>query len=212
MLFNTFFLSWQISVLEEFEKPGFQVFYNRVIRICFILLAGVGFLLSVSSYWLVKLFADEAFIDAWRYIPFLGVASIFSSLSTLMGTMFMATKHTRYFLTTSLWGGLVCLLLNFLLIPSYGIMGATVSLLIAHFVIMYLRTVRSEQFVHLDGKFNYLFQIMILVGTAVCILLVESWLLKALIFLCCISTFFLLNKSFIVESKNSLAHVLRSKE
>ena len=92
MVFNTFFLSWQISVLEEFKKPDFRLFYNRILRLCFVLLLLVGFFLCLSSYWLIKFFADESYLDAWRYIPFLGLAAVFSSLSTFVGTMFMATK------------------------------------------------------------------------------------------------------------------------
>ena len=153
-----FFLSWQISVLEEFKKPDFRLFYNRILRLCFVLLLLVGFFLCLSSYWLIKFLRTSLILMLGDYIPFLGLAAVFSSLSTFVGTMFMATKNTRYFLTTSLWGGFVCLGMNFLLIPRYGIMGATVSLLIAHFVILYLRTMKSDKFVCLDGKYDYLLQ------------------------------------------------------
>ena len=182
MVFNTFFLSWQISVLEEFEKPGFRIFYNRIMRLCFVLLLLVEFLLSLSSYWLIRFFADEAYLDAWRYIPFLGLAAVFSSFSTLMGTMFMATKNTRYFLTTSLWGGLLCLGMNLLLIPLYGIMGATVSLLIAHFIILYLRIIKSDKYVYLEGKGDYLSQIALLLGAIIGILFLDAWSLRLMSF------------------------------
>ncbi len=211
MVFNTFFLSWQISVLEEFKKPDFRLFYNRILRLCFVLLLLVGFFLCLSSYWLIKFFADESNLDAWRYIPFLRLAAVFSSLSTFVGTMFMATKNTRYFLTTSLWGGFVCLGMNFLLIPRYGIMGATVSLLIAHFVILYLRTMKSDKFVCLDGKYDYLLQIVFLLGTAVSILFLDTWFLRVLSFLLFFSLFLVWNRNFIKESKNKIDFVINNR-
>lgn len=209
MVFNTFFLSWQMSVLEEFEKPDFRQFYNRVLKLCFIVLTGIGFLLCLFSYWLVSFLADPAYLDAWRYIPFLGIAAIFSSLSTLMGTMFMATKATRYFLTTSFWGGMVCLILNFLLIPYFGIMGATISLLIAHFIIMCLRTVRSEQFVQLDDKNTYLLQILILIVAAFGMSFLGTWLLRLSLFLSCSFIFLFFNRSFIMDCKENLIRLLK---
>lgn len=95
----------------------------------------------------------------------------------------MVTKDTRYFLTTSLWGGLVCLGMNFLLITRYGIMGATELLLIAHFIILYLRTMKSDKFVCLDGKYNYLLQIMLLLGNAMGVIFLDTWFLRVLSFL-----------------------------
>ena len=209
MVFNTFFLSWQISVLEEFEKPGFRIFYNRIMRLCFVLLLLVEFVLSLSSYWLIRFFADEAYLDAWRYIPFLGLAAVFSSFSTLMGTMFMATKNTRYFLTTSLWGGLLCFGMNFLLIPLYGIMGATVSLLIAHFVILYLRIIKSDKYVYLEGKYDYLSQIAFLLGAIIGILFLDTWSLRLLSFSLFFALFVLLNKGFVKEVLDSLVYVIK---
>ena len=209
MVFNTFFLSWQISVLEEFEKPGFRIFYNRIMRLCFVLLLLVEFLLSLSSYWLIRFFADEAYLDAWRYIPFLGLAAVFSSFSTLMGTMFMATKNTRYFLTTSLWGGLLCLGMNLLLIPLYGIMGATVSLLIAHFIILYLRIIKSDKYVSLEGKGDYLSQIALLLGAIIGILFLDAWSLRLMSFSLFFALFILLNKGFVKEVLDSLVNIIR---
>lgn len=211
MVFNTFFLSWQISVLEEFEKPGFCTFYNRIMRMCFVLLLLVAFILSLSSYWLIRLFADEAYLDAWRYIPFLGLAAVFSSFSTLMGTMFMATKHTHYFLTTSLWGSLLCFGMNFLLIPLYGIMGATVSLLIAHFVILYLRIIKSDKYVYLEGKGCYLSQIVLILGAIIGMLFLDIWFLKLLLFSIFFIFFVGINRDFVKEVLDKFIYVIRKK-
>ena len=82
MIANIFFLSWQISVLEEYEKKNFRQFYNRILNVCFVGLIGVSVVLSVSSYGLIKIFADKSYIDAWNYVPLLGLASVFSALST----------------------------------------------------------------------------------------------------------------------------------
>lgn len=161
LVFNTFFLSWQISVLEEFEKEDFSIFYNNIMRACFASLLFVSICLSGCSYWIVRLMAAPEYISAWRYIPFLGLAAVFSTFSTYVGSMFMALKKTRYFLTTSLWGGAICLLLNTTLIRPYGIMGATISLMISHFVIMFLRIMKANELVALQNRRFYLIQIFL---------------------------------------------------
>ena len=212
MVFNTFFLSWQISVLEEFKKTDFKRFYNNIFRVCFVLLITVSILLSISSFWLIKVFASEKFIESWRYIPFLGVASVFSSLSTFAGTMFMAFKKTRYYLTTSLWGALFCVLLNLILIRWIGIMGATLSLLISHLLILILRIVKSDRYVLLDSKISYLVQIIITVIIAGIVISGVNKIYSLSLILISIITLSFLNWKYVLLAKKTIIQFIKHKD
>ena len=85
------------------------------------------------------------------------------------------------------------------------------SLLIAHFVILYLRTMKSDKFVCLDGKYDYLLQIVFLLGTAVSILFLDTWFLRMLSFLLFFSLFLVWNRNFIKESKNKIDFVINNR-
>lgn len=206
MVFNAFFLSWQISVLREFGKPEFVAFYNRIMRFYFIILVGLSIILSISSYWIVEILSDYKYIEAWQYIPFLGLASIFSALSSFVGTIFMATKTTRYFFVTSFWGSLLCLLLNFMLIPIWGLMGAAISLSVSHFVIYVLRIIKSRPYVSVAGFGTYLIQIGLVYLFSVCVVYIGNLVFKLISLGLIISGLFYFNRNFLKELWQAVYH------
>lgn len=139
MLYTVFTYSWQISVLEEFGKQDYPQFYNKVFRIQFLIF--VSFVLGITFLGrpLIHLMTTADYYEAWQYVSVLSLAVVFSNLAGFAGTNFIATKESKYYFTTSFWGGLLCLILNFLLIPCWGIWGATISILVSYILIFILR-------------------------------------------------------------------------
>ena len=71
MLFSIFVTSWQISVLEEFGKKDYGQFYNKVLRLLFVVLIILLVSLTLTSRLLISLLADEKYYEAWKFIPLL---------------------------------------------------------------------------------------------------------------------------------------------
>lgn len=84
------------------------------------------------------------------------------------------------------------------------------SLLIAHFVILYLRTMKSDKFVCLDGKYDYLLQIVfcweLLLVSYFRYMVLESVIIPAFF-----SLFLVWNRNFIKESKNKIDFVINNR-
>ena len=201
LFFNSFFLSWQISVLEEYGSKDFKHFFNHIFRASFIVLFSISICLGIFSYLIILIFVDEKFLDAWRYIPFLSIASSLSALSLFVGTIFMATKKTIYFLTTSIWGSLLCVVLNFLFIPKWGLMGATISLLCAHFLIYVLRLVKTMQYVEVLNVRKYYLQLLILLLLALTIVYMSNIFYKIFIIISLLLVLILMNYDFLKDLK-----------
>jgi O-antigen/teichoic acid export membrane protein len=156
ILYGIFFTSWQISVLDEYNKEGYANFYNKIARAFFLVIIFAVIILSSLSYLLTYYFVDEKFIESWKYIPVIALAIPFSSMSGFVGTNFMATGTTKYFFLSSIWGAVTCVLFNMLLIPLWGIMGAAIGAIFAHLVMLVYHVKYAEQFVVLKYKINYL--------------------------------------------------------
>lgn len=167
ILFSVFSYSWQISVLEEFHKKGYKEFYNRMIRFVFFILIVLSCGLSSFSSIVIAV-ADVKFVQASEYIPLLSFAVVFSSFSGMVGTNFSAVRKSKYYFYSSVWGGIVSILLNFLLIPVLGLLGASLSIVLAHFVMAVIRLKFSWKYVHLENILKY-FQ-MILVNILVIVI------------------------------------------
>lgn len=146
MIFTVFLTSWQISVLEEFGKNDFHLFFNKIFRGITILLLLVLLSIVFCSKLLVSCFADAEFIEAWKYIPFLTFGVFFSNISGFLGAVFSATKESKYLLYSTLGGAAVAVFLNFLLIPFYGLFGSALSIILSFIVVSVIRSYFSWKY------------------------------------------------------------------
>lgn len=156
MAFSVFAISWQISVLEEFGKEGYTRFYNTVFRSVYVLLVAVLLAITLASRLMVSVFADAAYGEAWRYVPLLTLGALFSSISGFAGSNFSATRESKYFFYSSLWGGLSAAILNFILIPAFGLYGVCASLVLSFFIMAVSRIMYGWKHVRIERPTRHL--------------------------------------------------------
>ena len=159
LTFNYFSTSWNISLFEEYSKPSFESFFNRIAKVVFMGLLLVSSLLIIFGEAVVKIIADENFYDSYIYIPILSIGTLFLCMSQFLGSLYAVNKKSQYYFYTSFWSSITAVVLNFLLIPLYGIYGASFSLLCSYFVYMIARLFISRKYVKLHNYSFYLYQL-----------------------------------------------------
>lgn len=164
--FNT---SWQISVLDEFGKEDYKVFYNRIFRIVFILLSFVFVIVTVVSKWLVAFLTSPDYFGAWVYIPLLTFGVLFSNVGGLVGSNFSASRESKYYFYSSFWAALCAAIMNYLLIPILELWGAAIASLSSFFVMAVSRILYSWKYVHITNLSLY---VLIIVLDAILMLVV----------------------------------------
>ena len=162
-VYNVFGNSWQISVLEEYDKKGFSDFYNKMLQIIYAVLLLSAFCISLTGEWIVELFTDEKYLEAWRLIPILSLSIIFSSISSFVGTNFSAHKKSKYFFYSSIWGAIASIALNMILIPMFGLIGVALAVVLSHFVMALTRLIYSWKFVKVVNLKKYIFLMIYLI-------------------------------------------------
>ena len=155
MLFSIFAVSWSISVLEEFNKEGYSIFFNKVMFFVFSLLCSAYIVITVCSKLLVSLFAAAEFFEAWRYIPIMTLSVLFANMAGFAGTNFQATKESKYYFYSSVWGGLTAVVCNILLIPTIGLLGATIATMISFLVMFVSRVIYGWRYVQIVNFRKY---------------------------------------------------------
>lgn len=171
MVFSVFCVSWQISVLEEYGKEGFQAFYNRVFRIIFFCLFLLFTIVVVCCRELVMLLTTQDYYDAWKYIPLLLLGAILSAMSGLGGTVFSAVRQSKYFFYSSIWGAVTAIVANVILIPHYGVWGAALSVVLSFLAMAVCRIVYAWKYVKVEQLKKY---ILMLVGATISVCSVFS--------------------------------------
>ena len=154
--FQVFFISWQISVIEEYKSDQFHDFYNKIFSLVFLGLTAGMCVISLSSDLLTMIFVDKEFSDARRYLPVLTIAPFLSCLAVFVGANFMASKETRYLFSTTVYGSFTCIVCNFILVPPFGIMGAAYSQIVSFAVMLVLRIYHTRKMANLNHKCSYI--------------------------------------------------------
>lgn len=177
MLFTVFCTSWQISVIEEYGKEGFEQFYNKVFRFVAFLLFGVLIIITLSSKVLITIFTTPDYYSAWVFVPLLTLGALLSSISSMGGMVFSAEKQSKYYFYSSIWGALIAVIANIILIPLFGVLGAAISPVLSFFVMAVSRNIYAWKYVHLVQTNKYYAMILIAIGSVICPFLVKSTLL-----------------------------------
>lgn len=142
---SIFSSAWKISSVEKFGSEESIDFYNKTYRFYSgILMIGGAGLILLTKFLASFLFAKEFFL-AWKITPFLILAYIISALAQFIESIFNASKKTKTLFFASTSGAVVNIILNFILIPQFGGIGAAVATVIGYLVIWIVDMVNTRK-------------------------------------------------------------------
>jgi O-antigen/teichoic acid export membrane protein len=201
IIFTVFMYSWQVSVIEEFKKEGYKEFYNNVLRVIFLLLTLCSCFLAIFSESLVTIMLDDKFIEAWKLIPILSVAILFSSLSGFVGANFSATRESKLYFYSSIWGAVASVVFSFALIPTLHLYGAALAVVLSHAVSAIARIKYSWKHVHITQPYVYGAMLLINVLVIFTVLYIGELWIRVLVLLFLFVSLLVINISIIAEAK-----------
>ena len=140
-LFASIFLqAWQFSAVSESENEEARThFYTQVFSgFLSLITLGTGALLLLSKP-LTALLLNNSYFEAWRYMPMLLCSAAFMAIVSFLASVYLVRKKSTNSFVTSLVGAVVNILLNLLLIPRMGALGAAVATLASYLLVMVIR-------------------------------------------------------------------------
>jgi len=147
---GVFIEAWQISAVSDGGKTKeetedfFKTVYSNYLSV---MVAGAAFIVAGSKLFTRILLADSYYFS-WEYIPVLALATLFSSLVAFMGSVYFLEKKSVSSMLTALSGALINVVLNFVMIPSHGAMGAALATAISYVAVYVIRVVDTKQYVN----------------------------------------------------------------
>ncbi len=208
---GVFIEAWQFSTVKDALPEERAEFFGTVYRNYMSIMFIAASVLIVGSKMLTKILMADSYYSSWEFVPILVIAMIFSSFSSFFGSVYFMEKKSVLSMLTALCGAVVNVILNFLLIPRHGAMGAAVATLIS-----YLATyaVRSYDTVHYLKFKQYharvILNTLLLLGQAIITIseMKYYWAVQAVILL----IIFVVNGQELVEALLSIAKKLFSKK
>ncbi len=169
--------AWQISAFTEKEER--DRFYSKVMStyssLLFVMASGV----ILCTRFVPHLLFAENYYEAWRYIPLLVVAMVFTCMVNFLGSIYMLEKKSARSLITAAISAAINVVLNIWWIPLFGVNGAAAATLVCYLVVFFVRLWDTRKYIRIHWNFVRLLlcTVILLVQTALLLLEVPMWLL-----------------------------------
>ena len=109
------------------DQNGFKISLRLILNFSYMVYVPAAFGISALSRYILYLFAGPAYLKAAMPTVIILISTSLFPGSYVFSNALSSTKRTRIFILSSGMAMLVNIVLSFLLIPVYGIMGAAIS-------------------------------------------------------------------------------------
>lgn len=202
-IYSMFNQAWNLSAITEYDSKKKEKFYSNVFNSnqSIIYVVAGGILLFLIP--LTEILMSDKFFIAYKYTPILVLASIFTCFTSFFGSIYAATKKSKNSLYTILFGAILNIILNIILIPRIGINGASIATVVSYFLIFFLRIIDINRFMKIRVNIiNMILSMMLLIVMTASTLLMEKFLFIPLIL--CFITLVIINFSVILKSAKAV--------
>ena len=193
LVFSIFMQAWQISAIEEKESK--KDFYKNIFNFIFFTLV----ICTVFIIILIKPVFDSIigteFLDSWKYVPLLCVATVFNCLATFAGVVYIVSKNSKKSFYTTLLGAIVNIAFNFLLIRYIGLFGVAIGTALGYLIVMILRFKDYKKYFDVSLiDFRFIVTFLIIIADCILYIFVNSNLKYGFSLLCILLILWILRK------------------
>ena len=143
--------AWNMSAIVEKNSRTIAKFYTNVFNIFQSLcMYWRGLVVQYPLYY--KHDCSRGFLIAYLYTPFIILAVSLPVFQPLWEAYTLLRNNPKRSLLTTLLGAVTNIVLNFILIPFFGLHAAAFSTFVSYLVIFIVRAIDSRKFVYMDLK------------------------------------------------------------
>ena len=148
LLTNIFLDAWNFSaVTESSDKQSRTDFFTEIFKpfSALLIIAGGGIILF--SDLLTHIMVNASFIESAKFVPILVCSTVFSGLASFLGSVYTVEKKSSMSLLTSMVAAFSNIILNIILIPRMGAMGAAIATAFSYIILFSVRIINSKRFI-----------------------------------------------------------------
>lgn len=209
-IFNIFNLSWQESAALHINDTDKDEFFSNVINkvfnlfICFC----IGILACLP--FVFELLIKDSYREAYKYVPILLLANIFSVLIGLIGSIYVAKKMTKEVAKTTMIAAIINLTIDIALIKVIGIYAAAISTLVSYMLLAIYRYIDVQKYVKVKIPIKNIVVKSIIFILVVVLYLYNNIALNVINLLLCILYAIIVNKELLIEFKKVIGKKVKN--
>ena len=137
--------AWGLSSIREMESTNDKNYYSKVLETYSFVLFFFMLFFTLIVKPFMSVYVGEEFIEAWQYVPLLFYAAVLQAFSSYFGGLLGALQKSMFTMVTTLVGSLFNIILNYMLIQKINIWGVLIGTVSAFFIILFLRSLFIQQ-------------------------------------------------------------------
>lgn len=141
VIITIFSQAWGLSAVREFESTNDEKYYSDVLSHYSFLIFSACLVIVAITKPFMNIYVSNSFSDAWHYVPILLVSAVYSAIASYYGSFYSALKRSINNMLTTLIGGIINIMVNYVFIRITGIWGAAIGTAVAYIVIALLRMI-----------------------------------------------------------------------
>ncbi len=207
-VFQVFNMSWQENASLHINDKDNSEYFTEILNSTFKLFYSVCILILVCVPFVFKFMIGISYQDAYHYVPILLYGNLFNALAIILGGVYIAKKQTKKVANTTMFGAIINIIINLLLIKRIGLWAAAISTMVSYILLYLYRYIDVQKYVRMKQDFMFLFLSTLIFGMVTLIYLYKIfiWDIINLIF---VSIFvIILNKDFIITSFKKIKKLL----
>lgn len=148
--------AWSVSAIKKYESDRDRNFYSTVFRyFSLTMFLGASVVLLILKVFM-RVYVGRDFYSSWFFVPPLLIGAIYFSFGSFFGAIYGALKKNIAVTVTTIVAAIINISINFALIPSIGVMAASISTAISYMAVGVIRMLHSRKYYAFEIDFRML--------------------------------------------------------
>lgn len=182
-IYNVFNLSWTESASININSDDKDIFFTKIFNQVIKITGTISILIMMILPFMFNIIIGDNYYEAYKYIPLLLLGSFFNIIVMYLGGIYVALKKTGEVAKTSLFSGVLNILINIVLIKSIGIWAAALSTFLAFFIMSIYRFIDVRKYIKLKIDFKRVLFLIILSFIAFVLYYISDMYIKIVLFI-----------------------------
>ncbi len=208
-LTGVFNLSWSESAALHINSPDRDEFFSDVFNTIMKLFTAMGVGMIACMPFVFPLLINSKYNDAYNYIPYLVLGSVFNVAICLYSQVYLAKKLSRQVASTAILGAVINILINIVFIKYIGLYAAAISTAISYFVMMVYRHIDLKKYVNIKLSKGLVINSIIMFSYSIFLYYQHDLFLNILNLGVVIIYAYLINKKFLHSTINTILGKLK---
>ncbi len=148
-LTGVFNLSWSESAALHINSADRDEFFSDITNTIMKLFTCLGVGMIACMPFIFPFFIHNRYLEAYNYIPFLVLGTVFNVAICLYSQVYLAKKLSKQVASTAILGAIINIVINVIFIRKIGLYAAAISTMISYFVMMVYRHIDLKKYVHI---------------------------------------------------------------